>query len=94
MHLKAETRSHHQMERVDGSRAGSRLKGDAVEMICLRYNTYGICLPGHVTTRSRPTVPSSPLLLTTSSSLQHKDELKRKKDENLKKALAGYLKKM
>ena len=45
------------MERVDGSRAGSRLKGDAVEMICLRYNTYGICLPGHVTTRSRPTVP-------------------------------------
>jgi hypothetical protein len=55
--LKLENHSHHQVERADRSRAGGRLKGDAVGFVCLRVHVYGICLQGHVTRRSRPTVP-------------------------------------
>jgi hypothetical protein len=31
--------------------------GNGVEMLHLRVHAYGMCLQGHVTTRSRPTVP-------------------------------------
>jgi hypothetical protein len=50
-------------------------------LVYLRVQVYGICLHGHVTRRSRPTVPSGPLLLTTSSSSEQKRLVKRAKNK-------------
>ena len=53
---------------------------------CAGYNSTEIYLNGHVTGRSRPTVPSSPLLLTTSSSSRDKNENEKEKKTNGKRS--------
>jgi hypothetical protein len=50
--LKPKTHSHHQVERCDGSRAGSRLKGIAWYWTGLPLHGYEIYLCDHVTGRS------------------------------------------
>jgi hypothetical protein len=57
MRLKARTRSHHQVDRWEMARAGRGL--GIVAGIAVRYmlRDYRMCLPGHVSGTSRPTVP-------------------------------------
>ena len=54
----------------------------------LLLHVCGTCLPGHVTKRSRPPVPSGPLLLSMFSSSEQKKTNEKKKDlkdvDNLK----------
>ena len=85
------------LERGNGSRAGRWLQGSRWD--CPGYGTsaYRLYQQGHMTWRSRPTVPSVPLPLTTSSSswakgLVQKESETQKENVDLKKV--GYLKEM
>ena len=56
----------------------SQAQGNSVGLVLEALHLYGIYLQGHVTKRSRPTIPSTPLSLTTSSSSEQEKLTNRK----------------
>ena len=64
--LKARIHSHHQVERWRWSQADCWLKEMCSWSLLSMVQAYGICLPGHMNQRSRPTVPADLEMLLSS----------------------------